>query len=201
MLAADHVREACSVAGCDRPVRRTIYCNAHLRRLQTTGDVRADEPIRYRPTAAARDDVSTRILNHAVLDEQTGCLIWTGMLDAAGYGRISWQGRMWQAHRAIWTHQVGPIPAGTAPDGSDWTLDHLCFRRPCVNVAHLEVVSRTENSRRAGGLEQAQKNNVGPRSQHGTAARYRYGCRCDDCRRGHTADTRRRRAAKKGSTL
>lgn len=40
---------------------------------------------------------------------------------------------------------VGPIP-GTFPHGL--TVDHLCRNRPCVNPAHMELVSRGENSLR-----------------------------------------------------
>lgn len=38
------------------------------------------------------------------------------------------------AHRVVYEHELGPIPAGL-------TLDHLCRVRSCVNPAHLEPVT------------------------------------------------------------
>lgn len=37
---------ACAVPGCDRPQYARGFCSPHYRRWQTTGDVRADEPLR-----------------------------------------------------------------------------------------------------------------------------------------------------------
>ena len=58
----------------------------------------------------------------------TGCLITGGTLNSGGYG----------PHRHRWEREHGPVP-----DGLD--LDHLCRNRWCVNVAHLELVTRQEN--------------------------------------------------------
>ncbi|MFE4420422.1 HNH endonuclease signature motif containing protein [Streptomyces sp. NPDC056817] len=72
-----------------------------------------------------------------------GCLLFTGTLDKDGYGRVGEQGYgMRMAHRVVYEAQVGPIPA-------DMELDHLCRVRRCVNVAHLELVTRRENSLRS----------------------------------------------------
>ena len=67
----------------------------------------------------------------------TGCWEWTGHVNNAGYGRVKND----YAHRLAYEMFVGPIP-----DGAD--LDHLCRRRSCVNPAHLEPVTRSENVRR-----------------------------------------------------
>ena len=66
-----------------------------------------------------------------------GCLVWQGRIDANGYARA---GKNW-AHRAVYEHEVGPIPNGM-------DLDHTCRNPPCVNSAHLEPVTRSEHCRR-----------------------------------------------------
>lgn len=144
----------CSVPDCRRPVVCRGCCKAHYHRLRQYGDVRADIPIKEMPTRAERDDVVARILNRCEA-KPDGCIEWTGPTNLHGYARIRWQGRDWQAHRAIWTQLNGPIP-----DDDDWTVDHLCRNRACQNVKHMEVVTRLENSIRGGGLAIAQANNA-----------------------------------------
>lgn len=78
---------------------------------------------------------------------KTPCHIWQLSLNEDGYGR--WNGidkdgrrRSRQAHRELWEQTHGPVPQG-------YELDHLCRQRDCVNLAHLEVVTHTENMRRS----------------------------------------------------
>lgn len=76
--------------------------------------------------------------------EQVGeCLIWQGATQTRGYGSVAAgvRGLTKLAHRAAYEHAVGPIPEGM-------TIDHLCCEKRCVNVEHMEVVTRGENSRR-----------------------------------------------------
>src|SRR5690606_21541386 len=40
----------------------------------------------------------------------SGCLVWTGHLNHAGYGRLWVDGRMVLAHRYAWEQENGPIP-------------------------------------------------------------------------------------------
>lgn len=80
--------------------------------------------------------------------QSDGCWMWCAALDAHGYGRFGIRGvtradwRMRLAHRVSYETYVGPIPEGL-------DLDHLCRNRACVNPAHLEPVSRSENLRRS----------------------------------------------------
>lgn len=68
------------------------------------------------------------------------CWEWTGSLHE-GYGQIANKARPIGAHRVAWELAHGPIPP-------NMTIDHLCRNRKCVNPAHMEVVTGSENSRR-----------------------------------------------------
>lgn len=73
----------------------------------------------------------------------TGCWLWTGSLNGHGYGKVrDRDSRLQTAHRASYRAFVGPIPEGL-------DLDHKCRVRCCVNPAHLEPVTRSENLRRS----------------------------------------------------
>jgi HNH endonuclease len=72
----------------------------------------------------------------------TPCWLWNGTLDPKGYAdRIHLFGKRVEAHRVLYERTQGPVPNGLE-------LDHLCRVRSCVNPAHLEPVTHTENMRR-----------------------------------------------------
>jgi hypothetical protein len=70
-------------------------------------------------------------------DDESGCWLWQGPLDANGYGQFQ-KGR---PHRWIYAYCNGPIPDGLS-------IDHLCRNRACVFLPHLQAVTPSENSRR-----------------------------------------------------
>ncbi len=85
-----------------------------------------------------------RLIRKTEVSEE-GCFLWTGALQAEGYARLSiGQGKKKRTfiHRYAYENLVGPIPTGM-------TIDHLCRVRNCWNPAHLEVVTPSENVRRA----------------------------------------------------
>ena len=72
------------------------------------------------------------------------CVDWVGALNNYGYGIVHLRkgpGGMVLVHRIAWESARGAIPGGMV-------IDHLCRNRRCVNVDHLEVVTRGENTLR-----------------------------------------------------
>ena len=86
-------------------------------------------------------DGRQHVFDRRVEPGESGCLLWTGGLDRYGYGKISVGGNYKKAHRVAWERVNGPIPP-------DLTIDHLCRVRRCVNPAHMELVTMTENTMR-----------------------------------------------------
>ena len=108
------------------------------------------------------------------IQERDNCWLWTGFLDWKGYARFREKGQKYLAHR--WTYEL--FNNCTIPSGLQ--VDHLCRHRNCVNPAHLELVSRTENLRRSPG-----RNIRGP-CPHGISS-----IKCSPCLRNK--ESRRRR--------
>lgn len=75
-------------------------------------------------------------LSSYVMGER-GCWIFTGSVNAKGYGRIL----RTTAHRYFYAALVGSVPASLQ-------VDHLCGVKRCVNPDHLELVTNAENQRR-----------------------------------------------------
>lgn len=73
----------------------------------------------------------------------TPCWIWQLHICDKGYAKVRVKGKrlMTNAHRVIYMETFGPLEPGL-------TVDHLCRVRCCVNPAHMEPVSNTENIRR-----------------------------------------------------
>lgn len=87
-------------------------------------------------------DLPERFWSKVSPEPNSGCWLWTAATTKNGYGKIDMAGRTRDAHRLAYETLVGPVPAGLE-------LDHRCRTRCCVNPAHLEPVTRSENVRRS----------------------------------------------------
>jgi hypothetical protein len=67
------------------------------------------------------------------------CWLWTGSLDASGYGRLSVKNVPLLAHRLAYEDARGPVPDGLQ-------LDHLCRVHGCCRPSHMEPVTNQENA-------------------------------------------------------
>ena len=71
------------------------------------------------------------------------CMEWKGTIRKDGYGQLKVKGRLWLAHRWVWSQKYGE--PDLYKDGKRQVLDHLCRNRKCVNLEHLELVSNRTN--------------------------------------------------------
>jgi hypothetical protein len=75
------------------------------------------------------------------VDLDSRCWPWLGPVGTVGHGKVSVDGRQYQAHRYVYETLRGPIPDGCV-------LDHLCRYPRCVNPDHLDPVTQNVNLRR-----------------------------------------------------
>ena len=75
---------------------------------------------------------------------ESGCWEWAVGL-TSGYGEFWFNNKSALSHRFIYEYYYGSI----CPD---LTIDHLCRKRKCCNVLHLEQVTQKENILRGIGI-------------------------------------------------
>lgn len=69
------------------------------------------------------------------------CIVGPGV-GRNGYARVRVDGRVVLAHRWLYIVRYGDPPAG-------YEIDHLCRVRACVNLGHLEAVTKHVNNLRS----------------------------------------------------
>lgn len=73
-----------------------------------------------------------------------GCWIWDAATNHNGYGQFRDGSRIVRAHRWSYERAHGPIP-------KPLMLDHICRRRECVNLDHLQLVTNKQNQEHRSG--------------------------------------------------
>lgn len=71
-------------------------------------------------------------------EPNSGCLLWLGCTNHAGYGCINNGKKMVRAHRFAWEQDNGPIPDGIC-------VLHRCDIRSCCNSKHLFLGTQLDN--------------------------------------------------------
>jgi hypothetical protein len=162
-------------------------------------DTVSPEPI----PAYRLEDLPGRIAAGIRVNPVTGCWEHQGSPERRGYVRIRWQGCRWLIHRLVYTLLAGPIPDGL-------TLDHVkargCRSKACCWPAHLEPVTRGENSNRGDGptgVNQRRQSCVNghPYTRENTFMRKEGRRECRACMRDRARQQYRTQAEAEGRTV
>jgi hypothetical protein len=91
------------------------------------------------PRTYERDEAKRQAMI-AAQEPYPGCVLWHLSLNMAGYGQKVVRGKLWLAHRWVWTQANGPIPEGMQ-------INHHCDTPACVNLDHLYLGTQSDNTR------------------------------------------------------
>jgi hypothetical protein len=91
-----------------------------------------------------------RLAHYTKLDPISGCRIWHGATNDAGYGTLTLNGRTQRAHRLAWSLAHGPVPPRS-------DVCHRCDERRCINPEHLFIDSHAANMADRGRKERARR--------------------------------------------
>ena len=135
-----------------------------------------------------------------------GCWIWTGAMDARGYGMVRTRGRTWRAHRFAFLLAEGYIPPRPSyhhpQHGKALVLDHRCKNSSCVNPDHLEVVTNGENIRRGdAGKRERERTHCPSGHPYDEANTYVYPDGRRECRTCNREANRRYREKERGGQM
>lgn len=131
----------CSIKGCEESTRE--FCDWHYQRWLKYGD-----PL-YSPPSTVAERFWSKVYLHGPMASPYLGPCWTRG-KANRYGTIQDGTRKVPSHRWLWEHINGPVPDGLV-------LDHLCRNPSCVNPAHLEPVTKAENTRRGEAAEASRR--------------------------------------------
>lgn len=188
----------CGHEECPKHRKAYGYCSLHGAQFKRTGrtwdtitpaELTERWPAsNYLPVPNTSPSFAGRVFSR--VEVTASCWLWTGTLDAHGYGilgrGVRGMGNV-AAHRAVWELLVGPIPP-------DMHFDHLCRNHPCVSPEHGEIVTAAENKRRGFSIARLHTHRTecfyghpldGMTGSRGSSRVHRY---CKTCARTRTAE-------------
>ena len=129
------------------------------------------------------DPDSLALFMSKISKDESGCWIWIGYKNSAGYGRVFFWNRKGQpAHRWAYEYFKGEIPKGLV-------IDHLCRVHACCNPDHLEAVTNQVNIQRGVSPSMLIRKSGKCRNGHDMTpenVRFEYGMqKCKTCRNAY----------------
>lgn len=133
----------CIADGCTRSTRgNRKHCHAHAQRIATKGDALTDIPIRKIRPAGLPVEATFRYFVSDNPMPESGCWIWPGRVNDAGYGVFECGGRKnrtrHRAHVVSYEIHIGKVIPGLV-------VRHECDNPPCVRPDHLLLGTQLEN--------------------------------------------------------
>lgn len=85
------------------------------------------------------------------------CKLWSNSTDSDGYGKAYYQGELISTHRREYIIHHGAIPFGLE-------VMHLCDIKPCYEIKHLKLGTKSENMMHAGIRGDLSRNVIGEKN-------------------------------------
>lgn len=125
----------CVLDDCTKPRESSDgLCGMHAARKRRNGDPRITKRVRTLDADTLRGRVER---------DSDGCLLFTGMVDDDGYGRVRWKGKEILVHRLAFQIAHGELPAVVGHRCHDEAVLQgrchagVCKHRRCTNREHL----------------------------------------------------------------